>query len=278
MSRTMATQTHRTVSQRAPQAPWTWAGAGALLGLVATLILQAPADWLASAVNQATGNKVLLIEARGTVWTGSARLQLSGGAGSRDLSALPGRVNWRLRPTLRGLSLGLGAECCTPEPVRMLLAPAWGGIKLQVLDSATGTKQPTVWPAAVLAGLGAPWNTLQVEGELSLSTQGLSVEWSSGRPAVAGSAELLASNMSSRLSTLKPMGSYRITLTGGTTTTLEVTTIEGSLQLAGSGRWVGSRLRFQGTASAAPDREAALSNLLNIVGRRNGARSIITLG
>ena len=41
---------------------------------------------------------------------------------------------------------------------------------------------------------------------------------------------------------------------------------------------MGSRLRFTGEASAAPEREAALSNLLNIIGRRNGARSIITIG
>jgi general secretion pathway protein N len=74
------------------------------------------------------------------------------------------------------------------------------------------------------------------------------------------------------------MGSYRITVNGGATSTLQLATLEGSLQLSGSGRWVGSRLRFEGVASAAPEREAALSNLLNIIGRRNGARSIITIG
>ena len=74
------------------------------------------------------------------------------------------------------------------------------------------------------------------------------------------------------------MGSYRITLNGGSTSTLQLETLEGALQLTGSGQWVGSRLRFSGTASAAPDREAALSNLLNIIGRRRGAQSIITIG
>jgi general secretion pathway protein N len=74
------------------------------------------------------------------------------------------------------------------------------------------------------------------------------------------------------------MGSYRITVLGGTTPTLQLDTLEGSLQLTGSGQWVGSRLHFTGTASAAPDREAALSNLLNIIGRRAGGRSIITIG
>lgn len=149
---------------------------------------------------------------------------------------------------------------------------------MQVLDSAATPPKPMVLPAALLAGLGAPWNTLQVEGQLSLVTQGLSVEWIEGRLSVAGRAELMATGMSSRLSTIKPMGSYRITLDGGNTATLEVTTLEGSLQLAGTGQWVGSRLRFEGVASAAPEREAALSNLLNILGRRTGARSIITVG
>ena len=84
--------------------------------------------------------------------------------------------------------------------------------------------------------------------------------------------------MSSRLSTSKPLGSYRITLHGGSTATLDITTLDGSLKVAGTGRWVGSRLRFEGAASAAPEREAALSNLLNIIGRRDGARSVISIG
>jgi general secretion pathway protein N len=74
------------------------------------------------------------------------------------------------------------------------------------------------------------------------------------------------------------MGSYRITLMGGQVPTLQLDTLEGGLHLGGSGQWVGSRLRFTGVASAAPDRESALSNLLNIIGRRNGARSDITIG
>jgi general secretion pathway protein N len=50
------------------------------------------------------------------------------------------------------------------------------------------------------------------------------------------------------------------------------------LLLSGSGQWNGSRWRFNGEASAAPGFEAALSNFLDILGRRVGPRSIITLG
>ena len=37
-------------------------------------------------------------------------------------------------------------------------------------------------------------------------------------------------------------------------------------------------VRFNGEASAAPDAEAALSNLLSILGQRQGAKSILKMG
>ncbi len=261
-------------SSRHPVAvmPWRWALSGALIGLVTALAVYAPAAWLAAAVSAATAGQVELIEARGTVWTGSARLLLTGGAGSRDRAVLPGRVGWHLRPGWLAMNLQVTADCCTPAPLRGRLAPRRGGVILQVADGATQ------WPAAVLAGLGTPWNTVQAEGSLRLLSQNLSLEWFEGRMAVSGRAELTALGLSSRLSTLKPMGSYRMTLTGGNTTSLELATLEGSLQLSGRGRWVGSHLRFEGLASAQPEHEAALANLLNIIGRREGTRSIITWG
>lgn len=252
--------------------PWKWALTGALAGLAAALILFAPARWLAGLASTATSGRLLLTDARGTVWDGSAGLVVTGGAGSNDAAALPSRVSWRLRPTLDGARAELASPCCIQRPLTVRAAWRWGG---PLLEFADATSQ---WPAMLLAGLGTPWNTLQIDGDLYLSTQGLSVEWTAGRPRVAGLAELTAQRISSRLSTLRPMGSYRIVLTGGAATLLQLSTLEGSLQLTGTGQWVGSRLRFNGEAAAAPEREAALANLLNIIGRRNGARSVITIG
>lgn len=256
---------------RPESAPWRWALAGALLGLAGTLALCAPAAWLAALVQQASGGQVQLAESRGTVWRGSAALVLTGGAGSRDRAALPGRLDWRLRPAWPGLRAQLRADCCMAEPLQLALAPRWGGATLALTDPGSR------WPAALLAGLGTPWNTLQPEGQLDLSTPGLSVEWAAGRVSVTGSATVTVTSLSSRLSTLKPMGNYRILLQGGQPATLALATLEGRLQLSGNGRWVGSRLHFQGVASAAPEHEAALANLLNIVGRRSGPRSLITV-
>ena len=256
----------------AAQTPWGWALAGALAGVLPALLAFAPAHWLATAVGRASGQQIQLQAPSGTVWTGSAQLVLTGGPGSQDRAALPARLHWRLRPTWGGLRAELRADCCTPTPLLLRLGLHWGGARVALAD---GQSQ---WPAAVLTGLGTPWNTLQPQGQLLLQTTGLQAEWAAGRLAVAGSAQLDALAMSSRLSTLKPMGSYRITLQGGEAAALQLQTLQGDLQLSGSGQWVGQRLRFAGEASATPEREGALSNLLNIIGRRNGARSLITLG
>jgi len=253
--------------------PWRWAIAGALLGLVGTTVVVAPARWLAAAIQQASGQQVQLTGARGSVWHGSAQLVLSGGQGSADSVALPGHVNWSIRPVWAGLSIQIMADCCTAQPVQLRArAIAWDGFHLSLED---GTSQ---WPASLLVGLGTPWNTVQAQGQLIATTQDLGLEWTPGRMAVSGRVQLDALHVSSRLSTLSPMGSYRFTLQGGPSPSLDLATLEGSLELTGQGQWVGQRLRFKGVASAAPERVEALSNLLNILGRRDGARSIITVG
>ncbi|WP_354004344.1 type II secretion system protein N [Ramlibacter pallidus] len=261
---------------RAPRVPreipWAWAAGGAALGVVLALVLFAPARWLAAGVERATGGQVLLADTRGTLWGGSAQVVLTGGPGSSDAATLPGRLAWELQPRWNGVAARVLADCCMTTPVDARARLRVGGLAVQVGDSTSH------WPAALLAGLGTPWNTLQFDGDLQLATQGLSVEWAEGRPVIAGRAELVAQRLASRLSTLRPMGSYRITLQGGAPATLRLETLEGSLQLSGTGQWVGRRLRFRGEATAAPEREAALANLLNIIGRRSGPRSLISIG
>ena len=254
-------------------APWGWALAGALLGLLTVLVVNAPARWLANALADASGGAVVLAEPQGSVWAGSARLVLTGGAGSQDSMALPGRLRWRLTPALLGIKAGVEADCCTPTmPLVVRVSPRWGGVHIALDDSQS------VWPAAVLTGLGTPWNTIQPQGELEFVTQGLRLELLAGRASLDGQAEITARKLSSRLSTLQPLGSYRVQLRGGDTVAIQLNTLEGSLQMSGSGQWVGSRLRFSGEAHAAPGMEAQLANLLNIIGRRQGDRAIISLG
>ena len=227
---------------------------------------------MAIACSIASNGQVVLNDANGRVWNGSAQLVLRGGAQSQSVVALPGRVSWQVRPVGLGLNLQLTAACCMAQPLVSRLSLGWNRLGWQIND------HQSEWPAGLLAGLGTPWNTVLAQGNLALNVTGLSVEWSQGRSAMEGRLQMDALEMTSSLSTLKPMGSYRLTLYGGSVNTLKLETLQGSLQLAGAGQWVGGRLRFEGEASAAPERQEALANLLNIIGRRDGARSVIKLG
>ncbi len=249
-----------------------WALLGGLLGAVGALVLFAPAAWLAAGVAQASRGQVLLADPRGTVWQGSAQLVLTGGAQSNDATALPERVLWTLRPSLSGLRGSVLPVCCSKQATELTASASWAGATLQV-----GAMQMNL-PAELLTGLGTPWNTLNPQGHLALASPALTVEWRNGRAQLDGSATLDMTDVSSRLSTLRPLGDYRLSLTGGAAPSVQLQTLQGALQLSGSGQWVGSRMRFTGEASAAPEREAALTNLLNIIGRRQGAKSLISLG
>jgi general secretion pathway protein N len=251
---------------------WRWALLGAALGTLLTLSLFAPARWLASAMVQWTDGHLRLVNARGTVWNGTAGLVFASGVGGAEAISLPGQFHWRLRPRWNGVSAELDLPCCAAAPLQLRVHPRSNGVQLVLADSKSR------WPAAMLVGFGAPFNTLKTEGVIDLTTQAFALEVQGRQLALQGRATLDASDISSSLSTLRPMGSYRLALEGGSAPSLLLTTREGSLQLNGSGYWTGTAMRFSGEASAAPGSEDALSNLLNIIGRRNGARSLITLG
>lgn len=259
--------------------------AGIVAGALLAGVVWAPATWLAGAVNSASEGRLLLAEARGTVWNGSAVVVLTGGSGSRDSSALPGRLHWLMRPSLHegaALALRLGQPCCTRDDVTLFLRPGMGRTQLEIPSSNDWLAQfPTGW----LAGLGTPWNTLELGGQLRLRSSGLRFETVEGRWRVAGSAAIELRDLSSRLSTLPILGSYRMELRADPANAsvpgaaLQLSTIEGALRLSAAGSWDGTGLRLRGEASAAtPEDEAALGNLLNIIGRRRGARSDISIG
>jgi general secretion pathway protein N len=254
------------------QAPWRTAVIAACLGAALAVLLFAPAAWLARAIEIGSDGRVVLADAQGSVWRGSAQLLLTGGQGSSDAASLPGRVDWTLRPAFNGARMALNMPCCAPQAVQLAMRPGWSQSVLDV--SPARLNLPAPW----LSGLGAPWNTLDPQGQLTLNTQALQVMLSSGRMRFDGQLTLDMLAMSSRLSTLSPLGDYRLTMAGGDVPTLALQTLQGALQLSGSGQVVGSRIRFSGEASAAPEQQDALSNVLNIIGRRQGAKSMISLG
>lgn len=266
----------------APNTSRRWARTGAGLGLALAFITQAPAHWLTHAIEQASGERVLLPDAQGTVWNGSAQWVLNEGplniGTTANTTSLPTRVTWQLGPRLDWanwrptLSATVASACCTPQPVRVDVSPMWRGVRVQVSDHTSN------WPASWLVGLGAPWNTIQPEGQMQLHTTQLQWSQQAGSEQLQGQAELQLQQLSTRLSTLRPLGTYRVRVQGGEGVALTLDTLEGSLLLQGTGQLHNGRMRFNGEASAAPDAEAALSNLLNILGQRQGAKSILKMG
>lgn len=251
--------------------PWRWALAGAVLGTLLVLVVAAPASWLAAALGSASQHKLVIADPEGTVWSGSGRLIFSGGTGSRDHTELPGRIQWRLRPALTHLGASLRSSCCTPAgPIELRITPRWGGAQVAVGDGESS------WPVSVVAGLGTPWNTIQPEGRMAIRTRQLDARWISGRFTLAGQVQVTVTDASSRLSTLRPIGSYRLTITGGEPIAVALSTLSGALQLSGHGTLVGKRLHFSGEAQATPGNEVQLASLLNMMGRRQGNRALLS--
>ena len=256
-----------------------WAAAGAVLGVAVALIAFAPAAWLARSVASASGERVLLADARGTVWSGSAVAVLTGGPGSRDASALPGRLNWTLGWHGARLELHAQHACCLNGDVVLQIRPGLGRYTLTLVPPSGWVGQ---WPTAFLGGLGTPWNTLALGGTARLVSPAFKLESVQGRWITDGRADVEWVGISSRLTTLDTLGSYRLSLTGDAAnpgiTRLSLSTEEGALQLVGTGTLGPTGVRFRGEARATPSEEPALTNLLNIIGRRDGARSVISIG
>ena len=285
--------------------------AGAAIGLAVGVVATLPASLLANAVASATGDQFLLAEAEGTVWSGSAITVLTGGQGSHDASVLPTRLEWTLRPRWNGLSLHLTQDCCLAHgmdvSVRRTLdswqvkvigpdergkpaAPAAPGAPSGADEAALAGATPLgQWPMGWLEGRGFPWNTIHPGGVLTLSTHNLSFAFKGGHWSALGSAQVEIRQASSRLTTLDSLGTYRVLIQpdastqirpgdGATRALVWISTIDGALQIKGRGLIGATGVRIRAEASAAAGAEAALDNLLNLIGRRNGALSVISIG
>ncbi len=165
--------------ERTRKAVARWGWAGLLCGGAVALVAFAPAAWLAEAVAVQTNQRVLLADARGTVWNGSAVLVLTGGPDSRGATMLPGRTDWNLGLRARSLELRVRQSCCIDDQMVLQWRP---GLGQQVVRLMPGSGPVGEWPAAWLAGLGAPWNTLQMGGTLRLSSPGAGRRCSAGCP------------------------------------------------------------------------------------------------
>ncbi len=265
MTKRLKDSFHTSSARRRSLSP-VWSLGGAALGIIFAVLLWAPAQWLTHAIERSTQGQVLLQAPRGTVWSGSAALVLSGGEGSAGATQLPHRLEWVIRPAWLGIRVQLQAP-----------TPLTASIYLNGKSSAHWTLETPQLdlPAELLTGLGSPWNTLELVGTLVLKTppnQSLTGMWSAslGIHSIRGLATLDALSMQTALSTVRPLGSYRLTLQDSETR-LETPQADAPLLLSGRGSLGTSAIgrgSFVGEAVAASGKEAALSNLLHIIGQK----------
>ena len=237
-----------------------------------TVLAFLPASWMGQLVEQQSGGRLTLGDAQGTLWHGSAFI---GGAASKDGAVtplLPGRFSWRLSPLLLLGSVELTLE--NPDALTQPVSLRGGWSSWQVSPAALQL------PADGLAGLGAPLNTIAPSGRMKLSWSSLQLARSGQAVALQGRTTLEMQDMASRLTSVKPLGSYQLAFDWrGQSAALALSTQRGPLLLSGTGQFDHGRLQFSGQAEAAAGSEDALAGLLNLLGQRkpNSVKNVIAL-
>lgn len=238
----------------------------AVLVCLSTLLTCLPATWVAEAIARQSHSRVWLADANGTLWQGEATLVLQAGPESQAATALPGRLQWKLAfwPLLSATcELQLRHTAAFPSPLH---------IHAQSNEILIGAGQMQL-PASLLEGLGMPFNTIRPSGQLSLQWSPLRFSQHANQWQAAGQLEARIAQLASRLSPIRPLGSYllRLEATGhAMQTRLQFRTLEGPLTLKGQGELSLQGSYFEGEASADPAVEPQLLGLLSMLGRRQG--------
>ena len=252
--------------------------AGVAIGVLA---IAPPTSLLDLWLTYATGGRVRLAQTEGTLWRGAARIVLVdparalGSAQASDPSpaplqglALPGVMRWTLSPRLL---IGL-------LDARVTLAE--GGVPVHVVGSvATGVRVDAgrfEWIGLALSGLGSPWNTVRPVGSLRVQWEPMVID-SAG---IRGTLTLELADVTSAMSPVRPLGTWRLAVrAAGESAALRVETLSGPVHLEGDGQW-NARGGLSLRLAAWPDSpmQTALTPLLNLIGPREGGRTIIRLG
>ncbi len=238
---------------------WHRYAVAALLCYFLFLVVFAPARWAGWGVARLSQGRLSLTQATGNLWRGQGELILFQ---SNTSPYYAGRVTWRINP----LPVIIG---------RLSFSTQVSGTDMQLdgnIDLSRGTVQlhnvKAEFPSVLIttfypvAGLIAP------SGRLRFNASTLLI----GRSEIKGEADLLWQNAASSLSSVNPLGDYRLYLNGrGKVATVSLETMRGDLRLNGQGEWrvEEGRLQFRGSAKQLA-RSAELEPLLALFGNDQG--------
>ncbi|WP_347556835.1 type II secretion system protein N [Robbsia sp. KACC 23696] len=251
----------------------------AVLAVLLTIGILLPAAWVAPLATRYTQGRLELVDVTGSLWQGSAFLVLAPGgqpdpslpstdgrSGAPMLMAarLPYRILWQAAfwPLFTGeVRLDVREDRPLSEKVRVVAG----------LNGATVSAGGIAVPASLLSGLGAPFNTLDLQGDTRLEW----TEWHLLRSGAYGQLTVMLADMSSSVSRVRPLGSYRaIIRANGAGIALQLSTEKGPLFLSGSGDGNAAGFQFSGQARSGDEAKANLSGLLSLLGPRVDANTV----
>lgn len=229
-----------------------------------SLGLLAPATLIDQHLEQATGGRLRLTGASGTVWSGTGVLELRH-AGKRLGNGH--RIDWRLRP----LSLLRGAPVYDTHWVArkdvVIVRPGVARVGIENLEATL--------PASALALVMPRLAALDLSGTLQLRIDSLEL----GQSTLSGKARLAWSLAGSALTPVHPLGDYELRVNGSESkVSVTLHTLQGPLNLQGEGTWAqGAPPTFFATARAPKPLDRQLAPVLRLIGteRRDGSFELL---
>lgn len=243
----------------------------ALLSILMTVLIFAPAVWLSNYLQSETNGRLVLFDAEGSLWNGSALVAAATDKRDDLTPLLPGRFEWHMSPILLLGQIELVVTNSDTLQQPLYITGNFSHIQ--------ASPNQLAMPAERLAGLGAPLNTIKPTGTMTLSWDVLGLTFLDGKVDIDGTMKLALEDMASALSRVKPLGSYLMIFDWhGTEANIDLKTVHGPMLLSGKGVLTNGHLRFSGVAQAQKEQEENLANLLNLLGqRRPGDKNVVSL-
>lgn len=216
---------------------------------LAGMLAFAPASLMGYALERASGGLLSLAQTQGSLWQGSGVALLKNKSRYQTL----GSYRWQLKP----FSTALQVENSTGAPMTLRYIPFSGRIEIDKLALAL--------PASSLELIAPQLGPYQLQGMFDMHSDHLAL----AANGLSGQVTVDWARAASGLSEIRPLGDYRILLTGnGNAVDAQISTLSGKLQLAGTGRFDPQNgMQLNGTAQAAPGAAAAeLNELLHHIG------------
>ena len=225
------------------------------IAFIITLIVTAPATLLARTVEAGSNEKFALANASGTVWHGSATPAIRQRTGNLvALEKLHWDIDWL--PLFTGKIITRLRWENVEQALPMVATISFNQIELR---NAILPLQ-----AALLGELTPMLQPVQLSGKMQIKSD----LFTFSKSGINGNAIADWTNAGSVLSTVNPLGSYRINLAGaGERLDVTLITTSGALLLEGSGSFTRNQgLKFQATARATAESKGSLDELLNNLG------------